>query len=384
MSIINSIRSQLAPIHPQGYPFIGGFALASLILFLIWTPLGWIGTLATAWCAYFFRDPVRVTPLREGLVVSPADGRVSRVVNAVPPPELGLSERPLPRISIFMSVFDCHVNRSPMSGRIERMVYRAGKFINADLDKASEDNERNALIIATARARIGVVQIAGLVARRIVPFVREGQTIVAGDRIGMIRFGSRLDVYLPEGGRALVAEGQTAIAGETVLADLAVTDAGRSYQGWLTAESPAWRYRARSAILPIMTFSPFDPDRLAIRRRRFRAIPVRMLIPNLITLLALCAGLTAIRLAFEDKLEWALAAIVFAAALDGLDGRVARLIKGQSRFGAELDSLADFVNFGCAPGLIVYLWGLHDLGNVGWIARWCLRSAARCGSPAST
>ena len=230
MSIINSVRSQLAPIHPQGYPFIGGFALASLILFFLWTPLGWIGTLATAWCAYFFRDPVRVTPLREGLVVSPADGRVSRVVNAVPPPELGLSERPLPRISIFMSVFDCHVNRSPMSGRIERMVYRAGKFINADLDKASEDNERNALIIATAKVRIGVVQIAGLVARRIVPFVREGQTIVAGDRIGMIRFGSRLDVYLPEGGRALVAEGQTAIAGETVLADLTVNDTGRSYR----------------------------------------------------------------------------------------------------------------------------------------------------------
>ena len=230
MSIINSVRSQLAPIHPQGYPFIGGFALASLILFFIWTPLGWIGTLATAWCAYFFRDPVRVTPLREGLVVSPADGRVSRVVNAVPPPELGLSERPLPRISIFMSVFDCHVNRSPMSGQIERMVYRAGKFINADLDKASEDNERNALIIATTRVRIGVVQIAGLVARRIVPFVHEGQTVAAGDRIGMIRFGSRLDVYLPEGGRALVAEGQTAIAGETVLADFTVNDAGRSYR----------------------------------------------------------------------------------------------------------------------------------------------------------
>ena len=230
MSIINSVRSQLAPIHPQGFPFIGGFALASLILFFVWTPLGWIGTLATAWCAYFFRDPIRVTPLREGLVVSPADGRVSRVVNAVPPPELGLSERPLPRISIFMSVFDCHVNRIPMSGRIERMVYRAGKFINADLDKASEDNERNALVIATARVRIGVVQIAGLVARRIVPFVQEGQTVAAGDRIGMIRFGSRLDVYLPEGTRALVAEGQTAIAGETVLADLAATDAGRSYR----------------------------------------------------------------------------------------------------------------------------------------------------------
>jgi phosphatidylserine decarboxylase len=230
LSIYNSIRSQFAPIHPQGYPFIGGFALASLILFLIWTPLGWIGTLATAWCAYFFRDPVRVTPLREGLVVSPADGRVSRVVNAVPPAELGLSDRPLPRISIFMSVFDCHVNRSPLGGRIERMVYRAGKFISADLDKASEDNERNCFIIAGARARIGVVQIAGLVARRIVPFVQEGQTVSAGDRIGMIRFGSRLDVYLPEGGRALVAEGQTAVAGETVLADLAQPDTGRSHR----------------------------------------------------------------------------------------------------------------------------------------------------------
>jgi phosphatidylserine decarboxylase len=230
MSVVNSIRSQLAPIHPQGYPFVGGFALASLILFFLWTPLGWIGTLATAWCAYFFRDPVRVTPLREGLVVAPADGRASLVVNAVPPAELGLSDRPLPRISIFMSVFDCHVNRSPVSGRIERMVYRAGKFISADLDKASEDNERNAFIITTARARIGVVQIAGLVARRIVPFVQEGQAVAAGDRIGMIRFGSRVDVYLPEGGRALVAEGQSAIAGETVLADLGQTDAGRTYR----------------------------------------------------------------------------------------------------------------------------------------------------------
>jgi phosphatidylserine decarboxylase len=230
MSIINSIKSQAAPIHPQGYPFVGGFALASIVLFWIWTPLGWIGTILTVWCAYFFRDPVRVTPLREGLVVAPADGRVSRVVNAVPPPELGLSDRPLPRISIFMSVFDCHVNRSPIAGRIERMVYRAGKFINADLDKASEDNERNCFIITSPRARIGVVQIAGLIARRIVPFVQEGQTVTSGDRIGMIRFGSRVDVYLPEGGRALVAEGQTSLAGETVLADLSAADPGRTYR----------------------------------------------------------------------------------------------------------------------------------------------------------
>jgi phosphatidylserine decarboxylase len=219
MSIINSVRSQFAPIHPQGYLFIGGFAFASLILFWLWTPLGWLGVVTTVWCAYFFRDPVRVTPLRDGLVVAPADGRVSRVVNAVPPPELGLSERALPRISIFMSVFDCHVNRSPVSGRVERMVYRPGKFISADLDKASDDNERNAFIIS-GRVRVGVVQIAGLVARRIVPFVQEGQTVAAGDRIGMIRFGSRVDVYLPDDAKLRVGQGQIAIAGETVIAEL--------------------------------------------------------------------------------------------------------------------------------------------------------------------
>jgi phosphatidylserine decarboxylase len=230
MSVINSIRSQLSPIHPQGYPFIGGFALASLILFLIWSPLGWIGTVATLWCAYFFRDPARVTPVRDGIVVAPADGRVSQITNALPPAELGLSDRPLPRISIFMSVFDCHVNRSPVSGRIERVVYRPGKFLSADLDKASEDNERNAFVIAAPGFRIGVIQIAGLVARRIVPFAREGDLVAAGQRIGMIRFGSRVDVYLPEGSRALAAEGQIAIAGETVLADLKAVDVGRTFR----------------------------------------------------------------------------------------------------------------------------------------------------------
>ncbi len=231
MSVFDSIRKQLTPIHPEGYPFIGGFALASLILFWLWTPLGWLATAATVWCAYFFRDPPRVTPVRDGLVIAPADGRISQIVNAVPPAELGLGERPLPRISIFMSVFDCHVNRSPVAGRIERIVYRAGKFFSADLDKASEDNERNALLIATASGqRIVVVQIAGLVARRIVPFAREGDTIVAGQRIGMIRFGSRVDVYLPEGTRALASEGQTAIAGETVLADLKAIEAGRTFR----------------------------------------------------------------------------------------------------------------------------------------------------------
>jgi phosphatidylserine decarboxylase len=201
------------------------------VFFWFWSPLGWLGTLLTAWCAYFFRDPPRVTPVRDGIVVAPADGRVSRIINAVPPVELGLGLKPLARVSIFMSVFDCHVNRSPVSGRIERIAYHAGTFINADLDKASENNERNALVIATASgARVVVVQIAGLVARRIVSFVREGVTIGAGERFGMIRFGSRLDVYLPEGVRPMVAEGQTAVAGETVLADLRAPDAGRTFR----------------------------------------------------------------------------------------------------------------------------------------------------------
>jgi phosphatidylserine decarboxylase len=230
MSIYDSIRSQLVPITPEGYPFIGVFALVSLILFWLWSPLGWLGTLATIWCAYFFRDPPRVTPVREGLVVAPADGRVSQVTSALPPTDLDLGNSPLPRISIFMSVFDCHVNRSPVAGKIEKIVYHSGKFLNADLDKASVDNERNCLVITTAGARIAVVQIAGLVARRIVCFVRSGQSVGAGERFGMIRFGSRLDVYLPEGTLPLVAVGQTSIAGETVLADLRAVDGGRAFR----------------------------------------------------------------------------------------------------------------------------------------------------------
>ncbi len=230
MSVINSIRSQLTPIHPQGYPFIGIFALVALVLFWLWSPLGWLATVATLWCVYFFRDPPRVTPAREGIVVAPADGRVSRIVSAVPPPELNFGAEPLLRISIFMSVFDCHVNRSPVAGRVDRMVYRAGAFVSADLDKASESNERNAFVISAANGpRIIVVQIAGLVARRIVPFVREGSAVAAGQRIGMIRFGSRVDVYLPEGTTPLVGEGQVATAGETVLADLKGPQPSRNF-----------------------------------------------------------------------------------------------------------------------------------------------------------
>jgi phosphatidylserine decarboxylase len=231
MSFAASIRQQLTPIHPEGYPFIGGFALAALVLFWLWSPLGWIGLIATLWCIYFFRDPPRVTPSREGIVVAPADGRVCQVVSVVPPRDLDLGEAPLPRISIFMSVFDCHVNRSPVAGRIERIVYRAGKFISADLDKASEENERNAFVIVTETAqRLAVVQIAGLIARRIVCFARESDLLGAGQRIGMIRFGSRVDVYLPEGVRPLVAEGQIAIAGETVIADLRAGDRDRTFR----------------------------------------------------------------------------------------------------------------------------------------------------------
>ncbi len=189
------------------------------MLFWSWPPLGWIGSLLTLWCALFFRNPARTTPAGEGLVVAPADGRVSMVVRMVPPAELGLGSAPLARVSIFMSVFNCHVNRAPVAGRIERIVYRPGKFINAELDKASEDNERNALVISTPRGQVGVIQIAGLVARRIASFVREGQMLAAGERFGLIRFGSRLDVYLPEGAVPLVSEGQTAVAGETVLAE---------------------------------------------------------------------------------------------------------------------------------------------------------------------
>jgi len=230
MSIVGSIRAQLVPIHREGHPFIAASALVSLVLFFVFAPLGWLGTIVTVWMMYFFRDPRRVTPLADRLLVAPADGRVSRVARAVPPRELGLGDRALPRISIFMSVFDCHINRSPMAGRIERIVYHPGKFFNADLDKASEDNERNAFVIAGPAGRIAVVQIAGLIARRIIAFARDGQSIAAGERIGMIRFGSRVDVYLPEDVAPLVSEGQIAIAGETVIADARRQDGSQSYR----------------------------------------------------------------------------------------------------------------------------------------------------------
>ena len=216
----------LKPMHPEGWRFVGIFAAVTLVLFWLWEPLGWLGVVLTVWCYYFFRDPVRQVPEDRGpggeaLVISPADGMISQIAVVPPPPELLAGTEPVRRVSIFMSVFNVHVNRAPVSGRLERMVYTPGKFLNASLDKASADNERNALLIRLPDGRgLACVQIAGLVARRMLPFVREGATLRAGERFGLIRFGSRLDIYLPPGARLLVAEGQTMIAGETVLAEI--------------------------------------------------------------------------------------------------------------------------------------------------------------------
>lgn len=218
--MFNSLRSALVPIHKEGYPFILIALVLTILLGWVWSPLGWVGTILTLWVCYFFRDPPRVTPQQDDLVISPADGRVSLITTAVPPPELNLPAEPMTRISVFMNVFNCHVNRSPLQGKVTKIVYTPGLFLNAELDKASDDNERNALVIEGKTATIGVVQIAGLVARRIVSFVKEGHELDAGERFGLIRFGSRLDVYVPQSATVLVGLNQTAVAGETILADL--------------------------------------------------------------------------------------------------------------------------------------------------------------------
>lgn len=218
----------MVPIHREGWPFIALFAVAAILLGLLWQPLGWLGLVATLWCAYFFRNPDRVTPTRDGLVISPADGVVCLVGDAVPPAGLGLGETPRPRVCVFMSVFDVHINRAPLSGRVTKLAYHAGKFVNAALDKASEENERMAVALELEDGRsVAFVQIAGLVARRIKCDLVEGQSIRAGERFGLIRFGSRVDVYLPEGVSPLVSLGQSIIAGETVLADLDSTEGAR-------------------------------------------------------------------------------------------------------------------------------------------------------------
>lgn len=222
MNIVTSITSSLAPVHREGYPFVlVAAAVAAVLFFIGLDPLALVAVVLTVWCAYFFRDPERVTPTRKGLVISPADGRVSSISEVIPPSELDLPREPHVRISVFMNVFDVHVNRAPAEGKIARLAYVPGAFLNAELDKASEDNERQALTLELEpHLRIGVVQIAGLVARRIVKFVDEGERLMTGQRFGLIRFGSRVDVYLPASVKPLVCLGQRAIAGETVLADM--------------------------------------------------------------------------------------------------------------------------------------------------------------------
>ncbi|MGA1232574.1 MAG: phosphatidylserine decarboxylase [Lutimaribacter sp.] len=218
---VSMLSTFVKPMHPEGRKFVAIAAGLSVLLFLLWEPLGWVGAGLTVWVYYFFRDPERVTPQRAGIMVSPADGIVSLLEPAVPPAELGLGDQPMMRVSVFMSVFNCHVNRAPAAGRITTVAYRPGKFLNASLDKASEDNERNGLTIELPDGRrYGVVQIAGLVARRILCWSQEGQQLGIAERFGLIRFGSRLDIYLPQGATPVVSIGQTMIAGETVIAEL--------------------------------------------------------------------------------------------------------------------------------------------------------------------
>ena len=222
------LNTFIKPMHREGIKFILIFSIISVILFFFYIPLGWVGIVLTIWCYYFFRDPKRTTPIRDGLLVSPADGVISLIEKTMPPPELDIEKEELTRISVFMNVFNCHVNRSPIAGEIKEIKYRPGKFFNASLDKASVDNERNSLVLQIPDGRqIVVVQIAGLVARRIVSFVKPKQTLRIGQRFGLIRFGSRVDIYLPTGVQPLVCLGQTMVSGETVIADLTSKELAR-------------------------------------------------------------------------------------------------------------------------------------------------------------
>ena len=232
MTLAETIRTVLAPPHPAGRPFIVLGALAALIGLVLGHYLVWVGVVFLLFCLYFFRDPERVAPGRAGAVVAPADGHVVSVMQVAPPAELGLGPAPRWRVAIFLSVMDVHVNRAPAAGVVTRVAYRHGAFVNASLDKASEANERNALALRLDDGReMAVVQIAGLIARRIVCGVREGDRLATGERFGIIRFGSRTDVYLPEGVTPLVEVGQTMIGGETVVAELGVPEQGVPEQG---------------------------------------------------------------------------------------------------------------------------------------------------------
>jgi phosphatidylserine decarboxylase len=219
--VLELARKTVPPMHPGGRPIVAGFALGALLLRLLNRRLGLLGFLATAWCAWFFREPARVTPTRPGVAVAAADGTVAHVTEAEPPAELGLPAGKMLRISTFLSIFDVHVQRVPASGEVVAAHYRPGKFLSADLDKASEDNERNSLALRTVDGHdLVVVQIAGLIARRIVCEVKAGDKVNAGRTYGLIRFGSRVDLYVPLGSRVLVEPGQRTIGGETVLAEL--------------------------------------------------------------------------------------------------------------------------------------------------------------------
>ena len=229
--VTTTVRYRMPSVHPEGRKFvvISG-ALAILFLFFVWDEVGFPLLAVTLWVAAFFRDPIRTTPKGEGLIIAPADGMVTMIATVPPPRELvgegGLEDVPVVRVSIFMSVFDVHINRSPIAGEVTRVAYIAGKFLNADLDKASEENERQHILVEGADGlRIGFTQIAGLVARRIVPWVKAGDRVAAGQRVGLIRFGSRVDVYLPAGTSSQILLGQRTIAGETIIATAGVARA---------------------------------------------------------------------------------------------------------------------------------------------------------------
>jgi phosphatidylserine decarboxylase len=214
------LRRFLAPLHPDGFKFVAAGVVATLLLFLLWAPAGWIGAIATLWMMYFFRDPWRVTPTRPGLLISPADGIVVSIAAATPPPDLAMGDMAIVRIGIFLNIFDVHVTRAPIGGRVAAMRYTKGRFVNASLDKASEHNERLAIRIAPPEGPdVAFVLVAGLVARRIVCNLYEGQQVASGQRVGIIRFGSRVDIYCPPPYVPMVVAGQRMVGGETVLAD---------------------------------------------------------------------------------------------------------------------------------------------------------------------
>ena len=214
------LRKVLAPLHPDGFKFVAAGAIATLLLFLLWAPAGWLAAIATLWIGYFFRDPWRVTPTRPGLLISPADGIVVSIAPAVPPPEIAMGDAAVARIGVFLNIFDVHVTRAPIGGRVAALRYKKGRFVNASLDEASEHNERMAIrIVPPEGPEVAFVQIAGLLARRIVCDLREGQQVATGQRMGMIRFGSRVDVYCPPPYVPMVVLGQRMVGGETVLAD---------------------------------------------------------------------------------------------------------------------------------------------------------------------